>query len=281
MTKQTLKADGASLTLYLNGPDWQGKGAATIGNVSIRNPEAGAALLAEALARVRDAGRDRVLGPMDGSTWNSYRFVSESDGSRPFLLEPTNAPEAPKIFADAGFLPVARYFSARLALAGADLVPPAETDAFRVAPWDGTDPEGLFREVFALSLKSFARNAFYTPITEDAFLAMYRPLMPMMRRDLIFLARRPDGTLAGYLFAIPNYADGLDTRTVILKTYASLERGAGRHLVHACHATARALGFATMIYALIHDDNLSAERSRREGGQVFRRYDLLGLRWDV
>ncbi len=110
---------------------------------------------------------------------------------------------------------------------------------------------------------------------------MYRPVMPMMRPDLIFFARRPDRTLAGYLFAIPNYAEGLETKTIILKTYASLVPGAGRHLVHACHSAARALGFETVIHALIHDANRSAERSRMEGATVFRRYELLGLKLDV
>jgi hypothetical protein len=279
--QQNLKTDGASLTLYLDGPDWDGVPAATIGNVSFRDPEAGAVLLAEAIQTLRAAGRDRVLGPMDGTTWQRYRFVSETDGSPAFLLEPTNRPEEPAIFAAAGFAPVARYFSARMALAEANPAPPPPTDAFDIETWDGTDPDGLFREVFALSVASFARNAFFTPITEPEFLALYRPVVPLMVRDLIFLARRPDRSLAGYLFAIPNYAEGPKPASVILKTYASLERGAGRHLLYACHAAARTLGYQTIIHALIHDDNVSADRSHREGARIFRRYALLGRRWDV
>ncbi|MBL4918475.1 hypothetical protein [Szabonella alba] len=281
MTRETLKAEGASLTIHLDGPVWDGVQAATIGDVAFRDPQAGAALLGDALARIRAAGRDRVLGPMAGDTWHSYRFVSESDGSKPFLLEPSNRPEEPAIFADAGFRPVAHYFSARMALTGEDPPPPPADARFRITAWDGAAPEDLFREVFALSCAAFAGNAFYTPIDEAAFLAMYRPVMPMMTPDLILLARRPDGSLAGYLFAIPNLVEGPKTKTVILKTYASLERGAGRHLIHACHKTARAMGFETVIHALIHDDNISAERSRREGADVFRRYALMGLPLDV
>ena len=281
MTHETLKTEGASLTLHLDGPAWGGTTAAAIGNIAFRDPEAGTQLLAEALTRIRAAGRTRVLGPMAGDTWHAYRFVSETDGSPPFLLEPTNRPHEPAIFAAAGFTPVARYFSARMPLAAIDSSPPPATDAFTIEAWDGQNPEALIREVFTLSTAAFAANAFYTPITQGAFLDMYRPVMPMMRPDLIFFARRPDGSLAGYLFAIPNYAEGLETRTIILKTYASLIPGAGRHLVHACHSAAFALGFQMVIHALIHDDNRSADRSRQEGATLFRRYELLGLRLDV
>lgn len=281
MTIETLKTDGASLTLHLNGPDWDGARAATLGNVSFKAPQVGAALLEQALARVRGAGMDRVLGPMAGDTWHSYRFVSESDGTPAFLMEPANRPHEPLIFADAGFQPIARYFSARMSLENNDPASLPAPDGFTVEAWDGRDPDTLFREVFALSSQAFAGNAFYMPIAEAAFLEMYKPVIPMLKRELIFFARRPDGALAGFLFAIPNYAEGLDTKTVILKTYASFVPGAGRHMVHACHVAARALGYETMIHALIHDDNRSAARSRQEGGQVFRRYELLGLKLDV
>ncbi|MGY6703877.1 hypothetical protein [Roseinatronobacter sp.] len=281
MTSETLKTDGASLTLHLNGPDWDGMRAATLGNVSFKTPQAGTGLLQQALARVLDAGFDRVLGPMAGDTWHSYRFVSESDGTPAFLMEPANRPHEPVIFAAAGFQPVARYFSARMPLDIYDPAPLPAPAGFTVESWDGTDPDAMLRQVFALSSVAFSSNAFYTPITGSAFVDMYKPVMPMLQPALIFFARRQDGTLAGFLFAIPNYAEGPDTKTVILKTYASLIPGAGRHMVHACHAAARALGYQTMIHALIHDDNRSAARSRQEGGQVFRRYELLGLRLDV
>lgn len=281
MTVETLKTDGAAVTIHMDGPDWDGAPAATFGNISFKSPQAGEALLQQALVRVREAGFDRVLGPMAGDTWHSYRFVSESDDTPAFLMEPTNRPHEPLIFAAAGFRPVARYFSARMSLTTGESATLPAPAGFSVEAWDGKDPDTLFREVFALSSAAFSGNAFFTPISEAAFLDMYKPVIPMLRRELIFFARRPDGTLAGFLFAIPNYAEGLATKTVVLKTYASFMPGAGRHMVHACYSAARAMGFETVIHALIHDDNRSAERSRQEGGQVFRRYELLGLKWDV
>lgn len=281
MTRERLKTDGASLTVWLDGPEWDGRPAATIGEVKITEATAGAALFAQALMLIRDSGLDRVLGPMAGNTWHSYRLVSESDGTPPFMMEPPQDALAAAAFAEAGFTPVARYFSARLPLDKVAHTPPPQTTAFRIETWDGTDPDALFREVYALSVTAFAGNAFYTPVTEAAFLDLYRPMVPLMKPELILFARRPDGSLAGYLFAVPDYSAGPETKTAILKTYASLEPGAGRHLVHACNSAARDQGYHTIIHALIHDDNRSAERSRMERAMIFRRYDLLGLQWDV
>lgn len=280
MTTTRLKDDGAALTIYHDGPHWDGQPTATLGDISSNSAQALAALLDRAIAQIRAAGCRRIIGPMSGDTWHSYRFVSQTDDSPAFLLEPKNKPHEPQVFAAAGFTPISRYFSARVDLAQAAQRTPPPTDAFTTEPWDGTQPETLFKQVYALSVAAFSNNAFYKPIAEEDFLAMYRPIVPMIKKDLVFFTRRPDGSLAGFLFGIPNYAEGPGCRTAILKTYASLERGAGQHLAHAFHTAAQRLGYDRAIHALIHDDNQSAARSAAEGADVFRRYELLGLTLD-
>ncbi|MBL4812815.1 MAG: hypothetical protein JKX69_10795 [Rhodobacteraceae bacterium] len=280
MTKKTLKSDGAAVSIYLDAPDWQGKPTAALGDFSCKTPEAGADILAQAIAQVQAAGLGQIIGPMSGDTWHSYRFVSQSDGSAPFLLEPNNKPHELAVFEDAGFAQISGYFSAKVPLEAAARNTPPETTDFTIEMWDGTDPERMFGQVFELSVQAFANNAFYKPISREDFLAMYMPIVPMIKKELIFFARRPDGSLAGFLFGIPNYADGPQPKAVILKTYASLSRGAGQHLAYAFHRAGLAQGFVTAIHALIHDDNLSAMRSAVEGAEIFRRYSLLGMQLD-
>lgn len=280
MSKTTIKRDGAKVSVYLDGPHWEDRPTAALGEFSCKIVEAGEAVLVEALAHIAAKGIDRVIGPMNGDTWHSYRFVTETDGSPAFLLEPSNKPHDVEVFQSAGFTPISRYFSARVPLANAARNTPPPTTAFEIETWDGEDPEGLFAQVFDLSVEAFAGNAFYKPISRQDFLAMYMPVVPMIRKDLIFFARKADGGLAGFLFGIPNYAEGPQTKTVILKTYASLVKGAGQHLAHAFHSAASRAGFATAIHALIHDDNLSALRSAAEGAEIFRRYTLFGRKLD-
>lgn len=280
MTERVFETDGAKLRVYLNAPDWDGTRSAAIGAFTSQNKKAGAVVLDQALGYVRDQALTQVIGPMEGDTWHSYRFVTESDGSPAFLLEPPDRPEVLAALTEAGFTQISSYFSARVALPQAAQTAPDPTDAFTVEPWDATEPETLFDQVFTLSTEAFSKNAFFKPITRDAFLAMYMPLVPMLKRELIFFARRPDGSLAGFLFGTPNYAEGPAPKAAILKTYASLEKGAGRHLAHAFHSAAADAGYTTAIHALIHDDNLSALRSATEGADVFRRYGLFGLKLD-
>ena len=149
-----------------------------------------------------------------------------------------------------------------------------------VETWDGSAPEALFTQVHALSCAAFSRNLFYKPIDLAAFLPMYMPFVPMMKRELVFFARDGAGVLVGFLFGMPNYADGPKPASAILKTYASLQKGAGHAMITRFHRTARHMGFTTIVHALMHEDNLSALRSDSHGAQLFRRYALMGRRLD-
>jgi len=277
VTNETLKIDGATVSIYYDAPVWNDKLTAALGDFSCKTPEGGAQIIAQAIKKVRAAGITQIIGPMNGDTWHSYRFVSETDGSPSFLLEPTNKPHEVDAFTAAGFKNISTYFSARVPLIETAKNTPPSTSDFKIETWDGENPEQLFKQVFDLSTQAFSKNAFYKPISETDFLAMYMPIVPMIKKDLIFFARHPDGSLAGFLFGIPNYAEGPNAKSVILKTYASLSKGAGQHLAFAFHKAALAQGYETAIHALIHNDNLSAVRSAADNADIFRRYSLFGL----
>lgn len=281
MTPLQFKADGARVTVFSDAPRWGGSPTAALGKFASPTKEAGLAVITQALDHIRAQGIKRVLGPMEGDTWHSYRFVTQTDDSPAFLLEPTNKPDAVTVFQDAGFETISGYFSARVPLAKTAQNTLPDNPELTVEQWNGQHPEALFEQVYHLSVAAFENNVFYKPIALDAFLQMYMPVVPMMKKDLIFFVRNAQGTLVGFLFGIPNYNEGPATQTVILKTYASLQKGAGQILAHAFHSTARDLGYHTAIHALIHDDNLSALRSAAEGAEIFRRYSLFGLKLDV
>lgn len=277
MTDESMERPGAKAVIYRNAPSWEGRQTAAIGKFRCEDAASGATLLNDAASRLAAEGFGALIGPMDGDTWHSYRLVTETDGSKPFLMEPTSGAHDPAAFQSAGFNEIASYFSAHAPIDMALGNPPAPDKSITIQTWDGSDPEAHFSDVYDLSVQAFAQNLFYTPIARDAFLAMYMPFVPMLKKELILMASdTATGALQGFLFGIPNYQEGMDTKTVVLKTYASLRPGVGHRLSHAFHTAAQAMGFETVIHALIHDDNRSADRSRKHGATIFRRYGLMG-----
>ncbi|MCY6382999.1 hypothetical protein [Hoeflea prorocentri] len=273
---QPLSHGGSSLSIYRDAPSWDNKRTAALGKLKIGSVADGVELFLLAAATLRAEGFEALLGPMEGDTWHSYRAVTESDGSPAFLMEPTSGDHDVAALGEAGFDQIDHYVSMRVATKNAIGTEPENPDGIDVVNWDGESPEAFFGEVYDFSVSGFAANAYYKPITREAFLGLYMPYVPFLRRELIFFARAPGNRLAGFLFGIPDYSQGPDTKTAILKTYASGQRGVGHLLADAFHRKALETGFDTVIHALMHADNVSRERSRMHGAEVFRRYTLFG-----
>ena len=277
MTTQQLKTDDGQLTIWFDGPAWEDHAkVATVGKCKFASAEAGAHLLEQAAELARSNGATALIGPMEGDTWHAYRLISDRGDAPGFMMEPTSADHDQAAFKAAGFDVISSYFSASVPMSELPGNEPKDTDAFTLETWDGTDPDGLFTQVHELSCEAFAGNPFYKHIELDDFLAMYRPVVPLLKQDLILFARDGTEKLVGFLFGIPNYAEGPQTKSVILKTYASLAKGAGHWLSYQFYLNAKSMEFETVIHALMHDDNLSAVRSGLNGADVFRRYALMG-----
>jgi hypothetical protein len=269
-----LAVEGARGVLHVDGPSWDRLPTATLGGFFCESEAAGVALIELTKQRARERGREALIGPMDGDTWRRYRLVAESDGSPPFMLEPTSGPHDLAAFRAAGFEPISEYVSSRAKLEVAIANGAAAHASVTITPWDGADVEGLIARMFDMSLGAFARNRFYKPIDREAFVALYRPILPFIDPRFVVFAHDAGGRLVGFLFGYP---DG-QRKTVVLKTYASARPGAGRALADRFHRDARALGFEVVIHALMHVDNVSRSRSALHGGVIFRRYALMGAR---
>jgi hypothetical protein len=270
--------DGAEGLVYRDAPSWGGLRTAAIGGFKCETAAAGAKLLLQIATDLGAVGFGALIGPMDGDTWHRYRVVTETDGSRPFLMEPVSAPHDREAFSAAGFTAISEYVSSRGRLLDAIGPEPVTMPGVRAVQWDGIRSEELINRLFETSAGAFAHNRFFKPIERTAFLKLYEPIMPLMDPRHVFFAQGADGTLIGFLFGIPDRLEGDKPRTAILKTYASGVRGVGHLLADCFHRGAIELGYTDVIHALMHVDNISRDRSRRYGANVFRRYALMGRR---
>jgi hypothetical protein len=249
----------------------------------------GAAAAAEVLARAGDAlrarGCRRAIGPMDGSTWRRYRFVTDPGTEPPFLLEPVNPPEWPQWWRAAGFAPLAEYYSTatpdlaardeRVTRAAARLA----AEGVVIRPVDIERFEEELERIYDVSTLSFQSNFLYTPLPREEFLAGYRGMSASVRPELLLLAEQA-GRPVGFVFAIPDLLAaqrGEPVTSIIVKTLAVLPgrayAGLGAVLLADVHAAAGRLGFQRAIHALMHEANPSRNLSAHYAGTI-RRYTL-------
>lgn len=252
---------------------------------SRRESPAAAAVLARAAEILAAHGCTEVIGPLDGSTWHRYRFVTERGAEPPFFLEPDNPAAWPALFLDCGFRPLANYTSALVSdLTRTD--PRTEERVERLAAAGttlrGLDPADLEAELLrlhALSVVAFADNYLYSPIDAASFVAMYSAIATHLVPELVLLAEA-GGTLVGYVFAVPDLLAARRSgaaRTLVVKTVAvspdHAGMGLGSVLVDLCQRAGHELGYERAIHALMHETNRSRAISGHYGATI-RRYTL-------
>jgi L-amino acid N-acyltransferase YncA len=256
-----------------------------IGHYAASHEVAGHDVLCRACDQLKAAGCSMAVGPMDGNTWRPYRFVTERGAERPFFLEPDNPDEWPHHFTSAGFGVLATYTSAvvddlrrrdaRLAEAERRLAHNGVT--IRSLNREALDEE--LHRIYRLSCRAFERNFLYSPLDELEFADRYRSLVPLARTELVLLAEHA-GELVGLLFAVPDILPArgaLAADTVVIKTVAVARgrpyAGLGSILVARTHHRAAQLGYRRAIHALMHEQNVSRNISRRYA-RTIRRYAL-------
>lgn len=257
-----------------------------IGHYQVQDAATASKLLQLACEQLAAFGCTLAIAPIDGNTWQRYRFVTERGTHPMFFLEPDNPDDWPGHFLDQGFIPLAQYSSAlntnlsyvdprlqrvesRLHKAGVEIRP---INLQRI--------EAELHGIYQVAIASFHGNFLYTPISEAAFIAQYRPLLPYLNPDLILIAE-DDGKPVGFIFAIPDFLQQAQRReiidTIVIKTVAVLPKriyaGLGNLLVATCQNRADKKDFTRAIHALMHDANPSRNLSRRYA-QTIRRYTL-------
>ena len=292
---QQLRADGqlflseknfvkAHVSLWWNEtPNYAQEKVGVIGHFTAESGQQAIPLLQRACEVLKEHGCTLAVGPMDKNTWYSYRLTTWSDETVPrFYLEPDQPATHNTYFADAGFAPLEHYVSlldSDLSFDDPRYARVKERFANRginIRPVDKHRFETELDAIYRISVASFQGNPFYTPISREAFMAMYAPLKDVVVEPLILIAEH-EGKAVGFVFCLPNYAER-KTQTLIIKTIAVLPgrtyAGLGAALTGAVRANARELGFTQAIYALIHKNNVSLSLGNKYQVKTIREYAL-------
>jgi GNAT superfamily N-acetyltransferase len=256
-----------------------------VGHYVADSDEAAQILLSHAGEQLAMQGCTKAIAPMNGSTWQSYRFIVDRGEEPIFFLELDHPDAYPQQFQDQGFSVLATYRSTLttnllLHEQRMDQVEQRMCDrGVRIRSLDLQNFEQELEKIYQLSIVSFRQNFLYTPIHQETFLTQYRQVKDYLSPELILMAECDD-QLVGFIFAIPDLCQaqrGQVIDTVVIKTAAVLPgrayAGLGNLLLAIVQAIAHSLGYQRAIHALMHDGNHSRNISDRYG-ETIRRYAL-------
>ncbi|MFL5563051.1 MAG: GNAT family N-acetyltransferase [Gemmatimonadaceae bacterium] len=273
---------------WTNAPRLPGESLGAVGHFAASSREAATRLLATACDALRARGATLAVGPMDGNTWRRYRLVIDAGTEPPFFLEPTNPPEWPRWFADAGWRIHSEYVSSvndnldRPDPAGAGKAKAIADRGVTLRDLRLEDYDAELRRIYSVARVSFASAYLYTPIDEAEFVAQYRVARAAVVPSLVTIAEH-EGRTVGFCFCVPDVNErmqGRPARTAILKTFAVLPGygGLGGALADRTHNEARRLGFTRVIHALMHVSNDRSRALSKRIAHEIRRYALFERR---
>jgi len=240
-----------------------------IGCFDMDDKDSGVEQLSAYVEELKNAGHKRIVGPINGDTWHSYRLVSWCSGDAAFPMEPQNPLWYNEVYADCGFVLVKKYHTDKFSLVNIEA--PQNTNlALVLRPFKPDD----LPLIYDLSLNGFDENFLYNAISYDDFAALYTPMLPMIDPELMLIAEL-DGWPAGFLFSF------VAEERLILKSMATLPQcrgyGVGSLLMAQVLATGRAKGLKTAVAALMSDDNVSRHIVSKYGSEQIREYTVYAL----
>ena len=277
--------------LYAN-PDlcYEGAQAVALGQYEcVDDPGISAQLLHHASQEARRLGASYLIGPMDGSTWDTYRFL-DSQQEPLFFTEALHQACYPAQFSQHGFRPIAQYCSRRMTRLQVDAAWLHQLEMYfsnkgiRFRAFNPNDYERELHRIWEFSMKVFAQAFLFTPIDFKSFLSKYRPLQQRLRPELVLMAEDEENGLVGLLFGLHDAYDR-NQQQLIYKTLARLSgpryAGLGKFLFYKLLQKALKLGYSSIMHAFMQLDNPSVRISRHSGAQAYRRYTLYGKKLET
>lgn len=277
----------ARLVIY-NNPHllYNGSKAVTIGNFESINDQTVAQKLLKTTEQIvkEKLKANFVIGPMNGSTWDNYRFSMHNNFSN-FFLEPYHHLYYNDLFVNFGFKPIANYISCL------DKKIPHDTpevlklqERFKDAGVslrniDLTNYETELEKVYELAIEAFKTNFLYTPITLSAFKEKYTAIKQIAKPGFILMAEDASKNLIGFIFCIDDLYNTRE-KSFIVKTIARKNEkkwsGLGSILVNEVFRKAAKENYTSVVHAFMIEDATSIKLSNSFTGEIYKNYVLYG-----
>lgn len=246
-------------------------------------------LLADALlnyisSRAKLLGAEYLVGPMNGSTWDNYRF-STHHNSPNFFLEPYHHLYYNKLFMHNGFDPIAGYFSSIDKQLRFDLPEIMEREkqlveagmTLRNINLDNFEHE--LRKMFEFNELAFKTNFLYTPISWETFHKKYTEAAKYINPEFVIIAEDDAKNTIGFFFCVDDLFNR-NEKSLIVKSIARHPdkkwKGLGHVLGNEITKRASRNGYKSMVHAFISEQGTSVKISQSYLGEIYKNYSLYG-----
>ncbi|HLT88762.1 MAG TPA: hypothetical protein VKZ57_14320 [Sphingobacterium sp.] len=275
----------AKAVLYINKEiSFKDKNVGLVGAYEAQENEEAVEQLFQAIEkRAKEQGLDFLIGPMNGSTWENYRFHDHPQKPL-FFMEMKHHHYYAKQWKSIGFQPIAHYYSAVATIAPRrnDKIGQIKNRLLRdgiVIRKIGMDNyKADLKKLYPFLLESFKQNFLYTPISESSFLEKYLPLRPVLKPGFVQIAEY-EGRIVGVLLGTDDLLNPA-SKTLIIKTLARsperLYRGLGLVLVDEFYQKGISQKYQQIIFAFMIDEGDATPLSDQYNGQLLKTYTLYG-----
>lgn len=245
-----------------------------IGRFNAASAQAAREVIDTACALLKRNGCAVAVGPMDGSVWGDYRWVTWSHDQMPLIpLEPRNPPEFPVWWTSSGFSVHLTYTSTFGPVASAHH--PSAPQRWRTLAATGVnirefrfdDFENELRIVYDVTSRAFTKNWMFSPLSWTRFAEKYKPFRSLIGKKYAAIAEH-QGDPIGFVFGFdPSVSDPSNPahKFFVAKTMGVVGEfagtGLGTVLMDRLETHARNSGYSHTIHALMQTGNISSRLS--------------------
>jgi len=225
-----------------------------------------------------------VIGPMNGSTWDNYRYSASNDTPL-FFLEPEHHLYYNNLFVKNGFALISKYISSidKQMHCNAPEILQREKQLIEQGvsfnKIDLNDYENELKKIYQLSVDAFKSNFLYTPISWETFKAKYISISKFINPEYVIIAHDMHKNAIGFIFCIDDLYNRTE-KSLIIKTLARVNKkeysGLGNVLGDYVIRNAVNNNYKSIIHAFMIEHAASSKLSVNYAGEIFKNYTLYG-----
>lgn len=264
---------------------YKGKNSACLGNYEcIDNNEIAKKIIAFAIDEVKKTGNEYLIGPMNGSTWDNYRFSLHHEHPN-FLLEPYHPIYYNDHFLNSGFKPISNYSSSidRDMPCDHEEVSKLE-DKFRdsgikIRNINMNDYDKELKKLYNFTSSSFKSNFLYTPISWETFSSKYKSVAKIINPEYFLIAEDSVGNIIGFIFCYDDLFNPTEKSLVIKSLARDASKkwsGLGHVLVNRIIRLVKSKNYQSVVHAFMIEQGTSTSTSNHFLGKKYKKYTLYG-----